>query len=190
MGNLFLVAAGGLRGGYSDETLETLAKIAKAHQANHIIIEANFGDGMYTKLFQPILQKHHRCLVEEVKHSQQKEQRISDTLEPVLTQHRLIVDQKLIERDFESAQTDIKYSLFYQLTRLTRDRGALSHDDRLDALAMAVAYWVDHMARDNDKAVQEMRAKNMDVELRKFMGHVLGRPPRNRGWMGGNASAR
>lgn len=190
MGNLFLVAAGGLRGGYSDETLETLAKIAKAHQANHIIIEANFGDGMYTKLFQPILQKHHRCLVEEVKHSQQKEQRIIDTLEPVLTQHRLIVDQKLIERDFESAQADIKYSLFYQLTRLTRDRGALSHDDRLDALAMAVAYWVDHMARDNDKAVQEMRTKNMDAELKKFMGHVLGRSQRNKGWMGGNAGAR
>ncbi|WP_236169933.1 hypothetical protein [Pseudomonas parasichuanensis] len=88
------------------------------------------------------------------------------------------MDQKLIERDFESAQADIKYSLFYQLTRLTRDRGALSHDDRLDALAMAVAYWVDHMARDNDKAVQEMRTKNMDAELKKFMGHVLGRPQR------------
>lgn len=129
-------------------------------------------------------------LMERMKHSQQKEQRIIDTLEPVLTQHRLIVDQKLIERDFESAQADIKYSLFYQLTRLTRDRGALSHDDRLDALAMAVAYWVDHMARDNDKAVQEMRTKNMDAELKKFMGHVLGRPQRAKGWMGGNAGAR
>lgn len=42
-GNLFLVAAGGLSGGYSDETLETLAKLAKTHQVNHVIIEANFG---------------------------------------------------------------------------------------------------------------------------------------------------
>lgn len=42
-GNLFLVAAGGLIGGYADETLETLAKLAKLHQVKHVIIEPNFG---------------------------------------------------------------------------------------------------------------------------------------------------
>jgi hypothetical protein len=36
------------------------------------------------------------------------------------------------------------------MTRLTRDRGALQHDDRLDALAIAVGYWVESMARDNN----------------------------------------
>ena len=79
-GTMYLVDAGGLIGGYSDQTLETLARIAKKHQVNHVIVGANFGDGMYTKLLQPIMAKHHRCLIEEVKHSSQKELRIIDTL--------------------------------------------------------------------------------------------------------------
>ncbi len=31
------------------------------------------------------------------------------------------------------------------MTRITKDRGALRHDDRLDCLAMGVRYWVDRM---------------------------------------------
>lgn len=189
-GTMYLVAAGGLIGGYSDQTLESLAKLAKLHQVNHVIVEANFGDGMYTKLLTPIMAKHHRCMIEEVKHSTQKEARIIDTLEPVMSGHRLVVDQKVVEQDYNSAQGDIKYSLIYQMTRITRDRGALAHDDRLDALSMAVGYWVEHMARDQDKAVQSIRDKNLGVDLKKFMKNALGRKPRDPSWMGDNASKR
>jgi hypothetical protein len=119
-------------------------------------------------------------------HSTQKELRIIDTLEPVMSGHRLIVDQKLIEEDFNSAK-DIKYSLFYQLTRITKDRGALNHDDRLDALAMAVNYWTEHMARDNDKAVSQIKDKNLQDELRKFMGNALGSKPKKPGWFKGSS---
>lgn len=188
--NLHVVAAGGLKGGYSDETLETLAKLAAKHQVNHIIIEANFGDGMYTKLFQPILQQHHKCLVEEVKHSTQKEARIIDTLEPVMSNHRLVFDQKVIEDDYKTAEADIQYSLFYQMTRLTRDRGALSHDDRLDALAIAVAYWVEHLATDGNKIADAIKAKALDNELKKFVNGILGRKPRKPGWMNSNQAVR
>ncbi len=188
-GNMFLMAAGGLLGGYSDETLETLARIAKMHSVNHVIVEANFGDGMYTKLITPIMARHHKCLIEEVKHSSQKELRIIDTLEPVMSNHRLIVDQKVIDRDFDSVK-DPKYSLFYQMTRITRDRGALIHDDRLDALSMAVSYWVEHMARDNNKAVSQMKDKALDADLRKFMGNALGRPVKGKSWFSTNSGSR
>lgn len=181
-GNMFLMACGGLQGGYSDETLEQLARIAKLHSVNHVIVEANFGDGMYTKLLTPVMSRHHKCVIEEVKHSSQKELRIIDTLEPVMSSHRLIVDQKLIEKDFESSK-DVKYSLFYQMTRVTKDRGALIHDDRLDALAMAVSYWTEHMARDNNKAVQQLKDKALDQELKRFKGHVLGQKPKKTRWM-------
>lgn len=181
-GTMYLVAAGGLHGGYTDETLETLAKLAKKHSVNHVIIEANFGDGMYTKLFTPILQRHHRCIVEEVKHSTQKEVRIIDTLEPVMSTHRLVVDQRVIEDDFETAK-DVKFSLFYQMTRLTKDRGSLNHDDRLDALSMAVSYWTEHMSRDQDKALRSIKDKAIDMELKKFVGSVLGRKPKGNNWM-------
>ena len=45
-----------------------------------------------------------------------------------------------------------KYQLMYQLTRITRDKGALAQDDRLDALAMGVACFAASMATDVDKA--------------------------------------
>lgn len=189
-GNLYLVAAGGLLGGYSPDTLKTLALLAKKHQVKQIIVEANFGDGMYTQLLKPILGQVYPCSVEEVKHSTQKEMRIIDTLEPVLSTHRLIVDQKLINMDFDSAK-DPKYSLFYQMTRITRDRGALIHDDRLDALAMAVGYWTEHMARDNNKAVEQIKEDFRKKELKNFMGNVFGfKKDKPTTWMGYNQAHR
>jgi hypothetical protein len=188
-GNQFLVACGGLMGGYSDETLETLAKIAKKHQVNHVIVEANFGDGMYTKLLTPVMARHHKCLIEEVKHSTQKEQRIIDTLEPVMSQHRLIAAQDLIRKDFDTAQ-DPKYSLIYQMTRITKDRGALIHDDRLDALAMAVGYWSEHMARDNDKAVAQYKSEALKKELQGFIRNALGGKPKGNSWIAKNRATR
>ena len=172
-GNLFLTEAGGITGGYELETLEALAHAAKRNQVKYIIIEANFGDGMFTQLLKPVLNRIYPCTVEEVKHSTQKEARIIDTLEPVMSSHRLIVDQRVIQRDFDTAP-DVKYSLFYQLTRLTRDRGALVHDDRLDALAIAVAYWTETMARDNNKAASDIKSLAMEKELKNFHRNVFG----------------
>lgn len=181
-GNLFLTEAGGITGGYELETLEALAYAAKRNQVKYIVIEANFGDGMFTQLLKPVLARIYPCTVEEVKHSQQKEARIIDTLEPVMSSHRLIVDQRVIQKDFDSAP-DVKYSLFYQLTRLTRDRGALVHDDRLDALAIAVNYWVESMARDNNKAAADIKSLAIDRELKRFMGGILGTKPAGNTWM-------
>lgn len=188
-GTLYLVAAGGIKGGYEDTTLEALAYLAKKHQVNHVIIEANFGDGMYTKLISPVMARIHRCAIEEVKHSAQKEQRIIDVLEPILSSHRLVVDQKVIQEDFDSA-TDPKYGLFYQMTRITRERGALLHDDRLDALAMAVAYWVEHMARDSSKAADQIKSNAMVNELKKFMQHATGKKTQATTWISNNLASR
>lgn len=173
-GYLYVVAAGGLQGGYDDATLEKLGDLALAHRVNHIIVEANFGDGMYTKLLQPVVHKKHLCKIEEVKHSTQKEKRIIDTLEPVMMRHKLIIDPKVIEQDFRTVgqyppERQRHYMLMHQLTRITKERGALAKDDRLDALAMAVAYWVEHMARDDQKAHADMRERKLQQELDKFL---------------------
>lgn len=173
-GYLYVVAAGGLQGGYDDATLGKLADLALAHRVNHIIVEANFGDGMYTKLLQPVVHKKHLCKIEEVKHSTQKEKRIIDTLEPVMMRHKLIIDPKVIEQDFRTVgqyppEKQRHYMLMHQLTRITKERGALAKDDRLDALAMAVAYWVEHMARDDQKAHADMRERKLQQELDKFL---------------------
>jgi len=179
-GYLFVTQAGGLPGGYDMPTLQKLAKIAKDELVNHIIIEANFGDGMYQALFEPVVSKIHPCMVEEVKHSTQKERRIIDTLEPVISRHKLIVDKKVIEDDYKTAQAyeaDAKFTktLVYQMTRVTYDRGSLKHDDRLDALAIAVNYWVEQMAQDADRGIASEKSEALDRELQKFMDHAAGR---------------
>lgn len=186
-GQLFLRASGGLRGGYAMENLEALATIAKNYKAKQVIIEANFGDGMYSELIKPVLGRIYPCSVEEVKHHTQKERRIIDTLEPVMNTHRLVVDKAVIEKDYKDTQADPCYSLFYQMTRITADRGALKHDDRLDALSMAIAYWSESMARDNDKALASHKAKLLDEELRKFKTQVVGTKKQSSGgWFKGN----
>ena len=187
-GSLFLMASGGYIQGYTPETLQNLAIIAKEHAVNMIQIEANFGDGMFTALFKPVLAGIYPCTVEEVKHSVQKEKRIIDTLEPMLNQHRLVVSSEVIQKDYDSTahlpqEEALRYQLFYQLTRITKDKGSLSHDDRLDALAMAVAYWVEQSAWDTNKSVEAHKQKLLDDELDRFMQHALGRKTGPTGWI-------
>jgi hypothetical protein len=177
---LFVTAAGGLPGGYDNDTLQSLAVIAKEHQVNEVIIESNFGDGMFTALFQPVIAKIHRVTINEVRHSIQKERRILDVLEPVMNQHKLIVDESVIHKDYNSTahlppDKALKYQLFYQMTRLTRDRGSLAHDDRLDVLAIGVNYWTEQMSRDVDEAIQTHKNDKLHRELDKFVDNALGR---------------
>jgi len=173
-GQLYLTASGGTKNGYQEDSLKVLSRVAKQQNVNKIIVESNFGDGMFTQLLKPVLTKVHPVTIEEVRHNVQKEKRIIDTLEPVLNQHRLVVDDKVILDDY-NAETDLKYKLFYQLTRLTRDRGALIHDDRLDALSIAVSYWVETMDRDIEKAVQDHKSDLLNMELDKFMEAAIGK---------------
>ena len=175
MGNIFLMDAGGSKAGYSPEALLALVMIAKANQVKLIQVESNFGDGMFTELLKPVLMKNYPCTVEDVRATGQKELRIIDTLEPVMSGHRLIVDQKLIDKDYRTSETDMKYGLFYQMTRITKDRGALAHDDRLDAVEGAVRYWTKSMARDNDKDNLKARDKLVAQDLKQFVKHVFGK---------------
>ncbi len=171
-GWMHLTAAGGLRGGYTPENLRALAKVARDQKVNKCIVESNFGDGMFTQLLTPYLRDSWPCSIEEVRHSIQKERRIIDTLEPILNQHRLVVQPAVIKADYESTkglppEKQLSYQLFYQLTRITRDRGSLRHDDRLDALSMAVGYWAKAVAVDVDKMIIARKQRDIDVELER-----------------------
>jgi|TARA_R110001606_G_scaffold1288_1_gene4836 Holliday junction resolvasome RuvABC endonuclease subunit len=176
-GFLYVVACGGLSGGYDDTTLTELSHIAKKFKVNEIVVESNFGDGMFIKLLQPVISKIHPVLIEEVRHSKQKERRIIDTLEPVMMRHKLVIDPKVIEEDFRTAQ---KYEqavrfhkmLIYQMTRITTDKGSLKHDDRLDALSMAVGYYVEQMNRDEVAGESAHKQDLLDKELEKFIDNV------------------
>ena len=172
---LFLLKQDGLQGGYCEKNLLELAQLAKNYKVNKIKIESNFGDGMFNALLSPVLRKVHQCSVEEIRHNTQKERRIIDTLEPVMNQHRLIVSKQVIKDDYESIKKypmehQQQYSLFYQMTRITKDRGSLSHDDRLDCLAIAVADCLDFLQSDIDEAIQNRLDEELEAEIERLWG--------------------
>lgn len=161
-GYLFLMDVGGFEEGYSDLTLTKMAQLAKFWEVNEVVVEANFGDGMFTKVMTPIFTKIHPCVITEVKNTKQKELRIIDTLEPVLMRHKLIVNKSVIENDYRRYETNQAYSLIYQMTRICRDKNAIAHDDRLDAVTMAVAYWLENM--DIDSEISKKDGLEGDIE--------------------------
>lgn len=160
-GYLFLMDVGGFQEGYSDLTLTMMAQKAKFWDVNEIIVEANFGDGMFTKVMTPIFNKIHPVTITEIKNTKQKELRIIDILEPVMMRHKLIVNKSVIEDDYRRYEDNQAYSFIYQLTRLCRDKNALAHDDRLDAVTMAVSYWLEVMDSEQDASKQE---EDWDIE--------------------------
>ncbi|ARM69662.1 terminase large subunit [Pseudomonas phage KNP] len=176
-GYIFLMDAGGFRGGYEDTVLQALANIAKIHKVNEIVVEGNFGDGMYIKLLAPVVTATFPCAITEVKSKGQKELRICDVLEPVLGSHKLVIQEGLIEKDYRTAlnadgTTDTSYSLLYQLTRITRERGSLAHDDRLDALAIGVQFFTEALERDSKVGESEMLQEFLESHMEDaLMGH-------------------
>ncbi len=174
-GKLFLLEAGGLFGGYGEDNLVKLSVMAAEYNVNKIFIEDNFGDGMFTVLLKPILMTIHPCGIEEVKHSIQKEMRIIDTLEPVLNSHRLIIDKGLVTRDIArglEAPENLKYSLAFQMTHVTRDRGALVHDDVLDCVAMVVNAYMRQLIQNPKDILASYKQKLADSKIEHFMSIV------------------
>ena len=104
----------------------------------------------------------------------QKETRIIDTLGPVLTQHRMVVAESFLRQD--AATEERNYAFLYQLTHITRDRGALTHDDRVDAVAGAVAHFQRAMMMDVDQAAKAMRDEEMLAEIEDFSKASISRP--------------
>lgn len=145
-GQLFLHRCFGLLSGYSEDTLEAIARECARVRAQKVVVESNFGDGMFSQLLKPVLNRIYPCSIEEVRNSQMKEQRIIDTLAPVIEGHRLVVHESVLSSDRvphseDSLERQRDRQLFFQMTHLTAEKQCLAHDDRLDCLALAVGHF-------------------------------------------------
>ena len=153
------------RDGYSDNTLLDILRGCKRYNVSKLLIETNFGDGIVAELFKKHLQQTKQAIdVEEVRANVRKEDRIIDALEPVMNQHRLIIDRGVVEWDYNSnkeaaPEERILYMLFYQMSRMCREKGAVKHDDRLDSLAQGVKYFVDALSI---SAFETVKMKRME----------------------------
>jgi hypothetical protein len=151
-GFLYLHEMRAYKDGYSDRTLLDILRGCKKFGVTKLLIETNFGDGIVGELFKKHLQQTKQAIdIEEVRANVRKEDRIIDALEPVLNQHRLVVDRGVFDWDYKSnpdapPEERLLYMLFYQMSRMCREKGAVKHDDRLDCLAQGVKYYTDAMA--------------------------------------------
>ena len=123
-GFLYLHEMRAYRDGYSDNTLLDILRGCNKYNVTKLVIETNFGDGMVSELFKKHIQQRQQHIdIEEIRANVRKEDRIIDALEPVLNQHRLVVDRSVIDWDYRSNKDSAPESrllnmLFYQMSRI------------------------------------------------------------------------
>ena len=174
-GYLYLHEMRAYRDGYSDTTLLDILRGCKKYGVTKLLIESNFGDGIVSELFRKhITQTNQHIDIEETRANVRKEDRIIDSLEPVLNQHRLVVDRSVIDWDYASnkdaaPESRLQYMLFYQMSRMCREKGAVKHDDRLDCLAQAVQYYTEALAISANEAVKTRKREDWNSLLQDFI---------------------
>ena len=174
-GFLYLHEMRAYRDGYSDRTLLDILKGCKKYGVTKLLIETNFGDGVVGELFKKHLQTTKQSIdVEEVRANVRKEDRIIDALEPVMNQHRLVVDRQVIEWDFKSnpdaaPEERLLYMLFYQMSRMCREKGAVKHDDRLDCLAQGVKWYSDAMSISDYEMAKMQKREDWNDMMEAFL---------------------
>jgi hypothetical protein len=175
-----LLDFGGRSDGTSKATMEMLAKAARRWRVNEILIESNFGGGTWTELFRSTLRRIYPCTITEVRAKGSKEQRICDTLEPIVQARKLVVDRRAIESEFKRATSAGRPErakakmMMHQIAHIKRQKHALEHDDRVDALEMACAHLRQHIGMDQDVLAERARDEAFERSLESFLDTVYG----------------
>ena len=176
-GYIFIRQMMAFKDGYSDDTLTAIIRMGKRHGATKLLVESNFGDGMVCELFKRhLIQMQVGMDVEEVRATVRKEERIIQTLEPLLNQHKLIMDPKVLEWDYASnpespPERRLEYMLMYQMSRMCRDKGAVKHDDRIDAMAQGCQYFIDAVAQSAHQAQARRKNEEWNAMMTAFENH-------------------
>jgi hypothetical protein len=174
-GFLYLHEMRAYRDGYSDNTLLDILRGCNKYNVTTLLIESNFGDGIVAELFKKhIQQTKQNIFIEETRANVRKEDRIIDSLEPVINQHRLICNRSVVEWDYKSNPNEapelrLLYMLFYQMSRMCREKGAVKHDDRLDCLAQGVKYYTDALSISAQEAINTRKKEEWDSMLEDFI---------------------
>ena len=174
-GFLYLHEMRAYRDGYSDNTLLDILKGCKKYNVSTLLIESNFGDGIVAELFKKHIQVTKQAIyIEETRANVRKEDRIIDSLEPVLNQHRLVLNRSVVEWDYASNKNEapelrLLYMLFYQMSRMCREKGAVKHDDRLDALAQGVQYFTESLSISAERQIAQRKLEDWNSMMEDML---------------------
>lgn len=188
-GRCYVLFNGAWRDGYSPATLKHIALACVFYKVKELVVEDNFGDGMFVQLLTPYMTEawktfnetrpqavHGGTSIEGVRSQRtQKELRILSALEGVTQGHRLVVAKSVIENDYKSLATidgdelRAQYSLFHQYSHLTRERDCLLHDDRLESLAGMVSLFSDMLGINPWDSAARAHEDKLEEELEKLL---------------------
>ena len=187
LGRVFALFQGASTDGHTSDVMKAIAADCKRWRVQTVIVESNFGQGMFGELLQPHFADigWQVEIVEERAGSVSKEKRIVATLEPLITDHRLVVSAQLLRDDFNVDYEDLEamkrryHRLTYQLSRMNKQKGCVPFDDRVDGLAGLCKHFVGVLTRQLALAADagKVRAIEREAEemitLRKAQGLPL-----------------
>ncbi len=86
-----------------------------------------------------------------------------------------MVDMEIIAKDIATTEcypteTRSQYQLFWQMTRISKEKNSIRHDDRLDALAMGVQYFTENMALTERSAIKSREREQWELERQFIQG--------------------
>jgi hypothetical protein len=172
-GVFFIKHVSAYAGGATDTTRARVAQIARSLGVNTATVEGNFGGDAYGYLFQTDFNRlalrpgenaaypqGWGCVVDDKPSSGQKELRIIGALEPALLAHRVVIDPSAARNE----------DLQHQLTRITRDRDSLDHDDEIEVVAAAIADLNEMLRIDPTAAAADERDSRIQAEIDEAIG--------------------
>lgn len=159
-GYVYVHLATGFPGGHDEESLLRILETAEEYGVKQIVVEPNYGDGMYTKAMISVAKRegYSIAIVDGERVLGKKEQRIIDSVEVPLANHRIIIN-KSVAADEE---------FIYQLTHITRDANCLRHDDRIDAFAGLIKLFRDQIQIDAKSKIENDNRKKFLEEIKLF----------------------
>jgi hypothetical protein len=173
LGRVFCLWQGASTEGHTVSTLKSLAGDCKRWGVQTIKIEANFGGEMFGELLRPVCADmfYEPEIVSEPAKQVAKEVRIVETLEPLMSSHRLVINAELLRRDFHVDYEDVEaakrryYRLTYQLSRMTKTKGCVPHDDRVEGVSGLGAHFIGMLQRRLQAAVEEGKVRAIEAEV-------------------------
>lgn len=167
-GFFYVKAVGGLIGGATDANMSALAALAFEHRVREVFVEENFGGDAMARLLQvfisriavrpsanPDIPHGWTASVSTENARGQKELRIIAALEPPMNAHRVVLHDAVARNE----------RLQHQLTRLTRQRNSLAHEDELESVAAAIGKCNEDLAIDPIKAAARQHDAWLNEQL-------------------------
>jgi hypothetical protein len=188
-GMVWVKAVHGLKGGADEERLTEIVKILRRHNAREVLLETNNDVyGAYQSMLQTVIQKHvlkpnvdplypkgWNCVIKTMHSTSMKEARIIQTLEPIISGHRMVVDPSCLIPEEDEMENELQF----QLSRICNERNCLKEDGKIDALQMVVGALMGSTRRDPHSAsgrTRERDSRLLMAEMMKREGQVVSEP--------------